>query len=131
MVDPSKLTIVRKTGTAVEAIIDGQPDFAWNLVPALKTEKLGSLSAEFKTLWDRDHVYVKVDVSDGSISPGDQAEIFAVVNGAVQKRRFSVEPPIRLRPRGLRRGSPPPVKWSRSAGRRDLFRCPSNGFRFG
>ncbi|WP_367398318.1 endo-1,4-beta-xylanase [Paenibacillus lautus] len=87
MVDPSRLTIVRKTGTAVEgeAVIDGQPDFAWNLVPAFKTEQLGSLSAEFKTLWDRDHVYVKVDVSDGSLSPGDQAEIFAVVNGAVQK----------------------------------------------
>lgn len=87
MVDPSRLTIVRKTGTAVEgkAVIDGQPDFAWNLVPSFKTEQLGSISAEFKTLWDRDHVYVKVDVSDGSISPGDQAEIFAVVNGAVQK----------------------------------------------
>lgn len=90
MVDPSRLTIVRKTGTAAEgkAVIDGQPDFAWNLVPALKTEQLGSLSAEFKTLWDKDHMYVRVDVLDGSISPGDQVDIFAVVNGTLQKVRI-------------------------------------------
>ncbi|WP_139083906.1 endo-1,4-beta-xylanase [Paenibacillus sp. HGF5] len=90
MVDPSRLTIVRKTGTAVEgkAVIDGQPDVAWNLVPALKTEKLGALSAEFKTLWDKDHIYVSVDVKDGSIAPGDQVDIFAVVNGTLQEARI-------------------------------------------
>ncbi|MFG1734807.1 endo-1,4-beta-xylanase [Paenibacillus sp. 843] len=90
MVDPSRLTIVRKTGASVEgkAVIDGQPDFAWNLVSALKTEQLGSLSAEFKTLWDKDHIYVRVDVKDGSISPGDQVDIFAVVNGTLQKARI-------------------------------------------
>ncbi|MGG3509318.1 endo-1,4-beta-xylanase [Paenibacillus lautus] len=90
MVDPSRLSIVRKTGTAIEgtAVIDGQPDFAWNLVPALKTDQLGSLSAEFKTLCDKEHMYVRVDVKDGSISPGDQVDIFAVVNGTLQKARI-------------------------------------------
>lgn len=33
-------------------------------------------------------MYVRVDVKDGSISPGDQVDIFAVVNGTLQKARI-------------------------------------------
>lgn len=80
MVDPSKLTIMRKPGIAVKGTptVDGRPDFAWNLVPALKTEKIGALEAEWKTLWDDHHLYASVAVQDGSVSESDKVELFAV-----------------------------------------------------
>lgn len=78
MVDPSKLTIVKNTGTVSRGtpVIDGATEFMWNLTPAMKTEKIGTLEASLKTLWDESNLYVRAEVKDSTKAAGDQIELF-------------------------------------------------------
>lgn len=51
-------------------------DLRWSTVPPAQTYTSGSLQGTVKTLWDDDHLYVRVEVQDDTISSGDQVEIF-------------------------------------------------------
>jgi endo-1,4-beta-xylanase len=78
MVDPSKLTFVKKTAN----VVNGSPDlskiddFIWSTVAAIPLEQSGALEATMKTLWDENHLYVKAVVTDTSNLNGDKVELF-------------------------------------------------------
>ncbi|WP_309122207.1 endo-1,4-beta-xylanase [Paenibacillus sp.] len=86
---PSKLPIVKKTGTAAYGtpIAGGQADLIWSAVPALETERAGGFGASFKTLWDEGHLYVRAFVADDVASAGDKLEAF-VNDGAIRAFEF-------------------------------------------
>ncbi|MFB9328840.1 endo-1,4-beta-xylanase [Paenibacillus aurantiacus] len=82
MVDPTKLPVVGKLGSVVQGTpVQGAADPAWQLVPALKTEEVGTLSADVKVLWDETKLYAKVFVKDASIAADDSVELFLQNNG--------------------------------------------------
>ena len=103
MVDPSKLPLSPKEGKAAlgSAVPDGEMDFAWNLAAPMKTEQIGSLSAQFRLLWSNANLYVYVVVQDESVSPDDKVELFVYDNGARNKVTVSRgEPATRELPGG-------------------------------
>lgn len=87
--DPSKLPISAKTANAAQGTPSGVADSVWNTVPALKTDTLGSLGAEVKTLWDAGSLYVRVAVKDATATATDQVELFWDAGGGLQKLVFS------------------------------------------
>ncbi|WP_194843341.1 endo-1,4-beta-xylanase [Paenibacillus sp. B01] len=78
MVDPSRLPVVGKSAVSRQGALGsgGGGDQAWQKVPALKTEEIGTLQASFKTLWDGGRLHVLADVRDASVGAGDQVELF-------------------------------------------------------
>ncbi|MCC3372596.1 endo-1,4-beta-xylanase [Cohnella sp. REN36] len=83
MVDPTKLTVIAKTGSSYRGKPKaGAADPAWSLVPAVKTETIGTLGAELKTMWDDHNLYVRVAVKDASASGDDRVELFLNDGGA-------------------------------------------------
>jgi endo-1,4-beta-xylanase len=78
MVDPSKLTAIKRTANAVHGSPDlsSIDDLVWNTVPAIPLEKSGVLEAGTKILWDEDQLYVKAIVTDKSMLAGDKVELF-------------------------------------------------------
>ncbi|WP_054028886.1 endo-1,4-beta-xylanase [Bacillus sp. FJAT-28004] len=91
MVDPSKLTAVKKAANAA----NGSPnqgninDLIWNTVPAIPLEKSGVLEAAMKILWDENNLYVKAMVTDPSKLAGDKVELF--VKSGTQMNKVQVE----------------------------------------
>lgn len=89
-ITPSKLPVSRKSATAAQGTpkLDNDKDIAWSTVPAIKTESLGTLSAEVKTLWDTDYLYVRVAVKDSTNTSTDTIELFTDVDG-IKKQSYS------------------------------------------
>ncbi|MFC4098954.1 endo-1,4-beta-xylanase [Paenibacillus xanthanilyticus] len=82
MVDPTKLPVVGKVGSVLQGTpAQGAADAAWQLVPALATEEVGTLSADVKLLWDNEKLYAKVAVKDTYIAADDAVELFLQNNG--------------------------------------------------
>ncbi|MFS0724371.1 endo-1,4-beta-xylanase [Paenibacillus sp. 1P07SE] len=75
MVDPSRLPLSPLTARVVQGT-PGEDELAWGMTPALQTERVGSLSAAFKLLWDHDNLYVQLEVRDPSHLAGDRVELF-------------------------------------------------------
>ncbi|SFA74416.1 endo-1,4-beta-xylanase [Cohnella sp. OV330] len=85
--DPSKLPLAAKASNAAQGTPANAADPVWQTVPALQTESLGTLAAEVKTLWDAQHLYVRVAVRDLTNTPTDQVELF-VDDGGIRKLAF-------------------------------------------
>lgn len=82
MVDPSKLPVVGKLGSVFQGTpAKGAADPAWQLVPALTTDEVGTLGADMKLLWDNEKLYAKVSVKDASVAADDSVELFLQNNG--------------------------------------------------
>lgn len=84
---PSKLPLTAKAANASQGKPANAADKAWQTVPALHTESLGTLGAEVKTLWDAQHLYVRVAVQDLTDTVTDQVELF-VDDGGIRKLTF-------------------------------------------
>ncbi|WP_169085705.1 endo-1,4-beta-xylanase [Paenibacillus sp. PL91] len=86
MVDPSKLTAVKKTANAVHGSpsLSGMDDLVWNTVPVIPLEKSGVLEAGMKLLWDEDQLYVKAIVTDPSKLSGDKVDLFVKDGSAIK-----------------------------------------------
>src|SRR5690606_24604699 len=91
MVDPSKLPVVPKEGKAAAGSpkIDGEMEFEWNLTAPLKTDAIGTLSAEFRTLWSGSNLFAYIAVHDESFSPDDKVELFVSDGGKLEKVTIS------------------------------------------
>lgn len=79
MVDPSRLPVTPKEGTAAKGTpaIGGGTDLIWSTAPEIKTDKLGTLQAGIKALWDEANLYVRVKIEDTTSSDGDVVDLFA------------------------------------------------------
>jgi endo-1,4-beta-xylanase len=90
MVDPSKLTGIKKTANAVHGSpgLSGMNDLVWNTVPVIPLEKSGVLEAGMKVLWDEEQLYVKVDVTDKSKLAGDKVDLFVMDGGQIKTVRI-------------------------------------------
>lgn len=78
LVDPSKVPVETMQATAAEgsAKIDGKLEEAWNRAPLVSISKDGSAIAKVKTLWDKKHLYVTVDVLDKTANGSDAVELY-------------------------------------------------------
>ncbi|KRF10089.1 hypothetical protein ASG89_00675 [Paenibacillus sp. Soil766] len=85
---PSHLPITAQTANTAKGTPTNASDPVWKTVPALKTQQLGSLQAEVKTLWDEQHVYARVAVKDITKTATDQIELFVDDNG-IKKYTFA------------------------------------------
>lgn len=85
--NPSKLPLTAKTADTAQGTPASAADKAWQTVPALQTESLGTLGAQVKTLWDAQHLYVRVLVRDLTDTETDQVELF-VDDGGIRKLTF-------------------------------------------
>jgi len=81
---PPVLPIVVKEGNTAQGTPVSDP-IAWATVPTLSTERSGSLHAQFKTLWDPNHLYVQVKVNDVTNRPGDQVELFVLDQNEIKQ----------------------------------------------
>lgn len=84
IVDPLRLPVVtqRLNVPGGSPRIDGKEGTAWNTTGSVAIGQDEVVSASFATLWDDDHVYVLVDVVDGSRDGGDSVEVFIDENNA-------------------------------------------------
>jgi endo-1,4-beta-xylanase len=82
VVDPLQLPVIIQqvdvSGGAVR--VKGDPDAAWNTVPAVQVPSDGSLKATFKAMWEPSTLYVLVDVQDSTQDAGDTVEVFVDQN---------------------------------------------------
>ncbi|THF76099.1 endo-1,4-beta-xylanase [Cohnella fermenti] len=85
---PSMLPISPKAATTAKGTPTGASDTVWNTVPAISTEASGTLAASVKTLWDESYLYVRVAVSDATVTATDQIELF-VDDGNMVKSTFA------------------------------------------
>ncbi|MFC3800809.1 endo-1,4-beta-xylanase [Cohnella sp. GCM10012308] len=85
--NPSKLPLTAKAANTAQGSPANAADQAWQTVPAMYTESLGTLDAEVKTLWDAQQLYVRVAVRDLTGTPTDQVELF-VDDGRIRKLVF-------------------------------------------
>lgn len=85
--NPSKLPLTAKAADTAQGTPANAADKAWQTVPALQTESLGTLGAQVKTLWDAQRLYVRVAVRDLTDTATDQVELF-VDDGGIRKLTF-------------------------------------------
>lgn len=85
--NPSHLPMTPKQSNTAQGTVSDSSKLAWNSVPAIKTDQLGTLSAEVKTLWDAQNLYVRVAVQDATVTATDQVELF-VDSGTIRKLTF-------------------------------------------
>ncbi|OAS17909.1 endo-1,4-beta-xylanase [Paenibacillus oryzisoli] len=85
---PSHLPITAQTAHTAKGTPTHASDPVWNTVPALKTQQLGTLQAEVKTLWDEQNMYARVAVKDMSVTATDHIELFMDNNG-IKKYTFT------------------------------------------
>ncbi|HMB25005.1 MAG: sugar-binding protein, partial [Chloroflexota bacterium] len=87
IVDPSKLPVLIQQVTASEGTptIDGKPDDVWDTQTWTSLQPSGTFSANFKTLWDAENLYLLLNVKDSTKSPSDKVEIFLDQNGSKSK----------------------------------------------
>ncbi|WP_308635423.1 endo-1,4-beta-xylanase [Paenibacillus silvisoli] len=81
IVDPSELDVLTKrqsVANGTPAAIDGEAELIWSTVSPLSIPAgNGSpLSATVKPLWDENHLYVYVDVTDAASDAGDAIDIY-------------------------------------------------------
>ncbi|MBP1966130.1 endo-1,4-beta-xylanase [Paenibacillus aceris] len=85
---PSHLPITAQTANTAKGTPANASDPVWNTVPALKTQQLGTLQAEVKTLWDEQYLYARVAVKDITKTATDKIELFVDDNG-IKKYTFA------------------------------------------
>lgn len=85
---PSHLPITAQAANTAKGTPVNVSDPVWNTVPALKTQQLGTLQAEVKSLWDEQHVYARVAVKDITKTVTDKIELFVNDNG-IKKYTFA------------------------------------------
>lgn len=79
VVDPSELPVIIQLlevpgGTPH---VDANTDAIWDAVtPVPIVSNDGTVQATFKTLWDDAHLYVRVEVADSALEPGDAIDVF-------------------------------------------------------
>lgn len=78
LVDPSKLPVEVQHAAAASssAAIDGNLEDAWSKSPYISVMNGGTAVARFKSLWDANHLYLTVDVTDTSTNGNDAVEVF-------------------------------------------------------
>lgn len=87
IVDPSKLPALNQEisipyGTPV---IDGEQDPVWYTLSWKPFESADNFTVQFKALWDEQHLYVLVDVSDKTLQESDVVEVFWSRGESVEK----------------------------------------------
>ncbi|EFM08887.1 Endo-1,4-beta-xylanase [Paenibacillus curdlanolyticus YK9] len=89
--NPSHLPLTAKAANTGQGtpVVDHVTDSVWSTVPAMKTEQLGTLEADVKTLWDANNLYVRVAAKDATVTSTDQIELFVVDDHGAQKRAFA------------------------------------------
>jgi endo-1,4-beta-xylanase len=82
VVDPSRLpvTIQERDVPKGSPKVDGKPEQAWNMLPAVKVGSAGHEAASFKLLWDERYLYVLADVQDRTADKADAVDIFVDEN---------------------------------------------------
>lgn len=83
IIDPSQLDpLIQELDSSMGTpVVDGQKELVWDTVNS-NTVESGTLSADFKTLWDEGNLYVLAEVRDASIDIGDKVEVFVDENNA-------------------------------------------------
>jgi endo-1,4-beta-xylanase len=78
IVDPSKLPVRIQHLDASEGtpIIDGKPEALWNMQSWKELPASGKLAASIQPLWDKDNLYLFVDVKDATKNGADAIDIF-------------------------------------------------------
>jgi endo-1,4-beta-xylanase len=78
VMDPTKLPVQTRHLTASEGtpVIDGEAEALWNMQSWPQLPAGGTVAASFQTLWDKEKLYVFVDVKDATQNPADKIDIF-------------------------------------------------------
>ncbi|QYR20237.1 endo-1,4-beta-xylanase [Paenibacillus sp. sptzw28] len=78
LVDPGKVPVEIKHAAAAagSANVDGTLEEDWGRIAPVPVLKAGESAAEFRTLWDADHLYVSVDVFDTTVNGNDAVEVY-------------------------------------------------------
>ena len=78
IMDPSKLPVQTQHLTASEGtpVIDGEAETLWNMQSWPQLPAGATVAASFQTLWDKDNLYILVDVKDATQSPADTVDLF-------------------------------------------------------
>jgi endo-1,4-beta-xylanase len=78
IMDPSKLPVQTQHLTASEGtpVVDGEAESLWNMQSWPQLPAGGTVAASFQTLWDKEALYVFVDVKDATRDPADRIDLF-------------------------------------------------------
>ncbi|XEC92632.1 endo-1,4-beta-xylanase [Paenibacillus tarimensis] len=82
IVDPSRLPVQTQRAKAYYATpaIDGIAELEWHAVKPFYTGS-ESFSFEYRTLWDEEHLYLWIDVTDVNIDEGDKVNVYIDQSG--------------------------------------------------
>ncbi|MBN1427390.1 MAG: endo-1,4-beta-xylanase [Anaerolineae bacterium] len=78
IVDPSRLPVLIQQLEAPEGTpaIDGEIEDLWNTQAWSTLQGTETLTGTFQTLWDKDNLYLFVDIKDATPDPADKIDIF-------------------------------------------------------
>lgn len=78
IVDPSKLPVRIQHLDVSEGtpVLDGEAEALWNMRSWPELRATDTVAASFQTLWDKEALYLFVDVKDATPNPADRIDIF-------------------------------------------------------
>jgi endo-1,4-beta-xylanase len=84
IVDPSQLPVLIQQLNVPKGrpIINGWPEFLWNMLPWIQLQATENFSASFQTRWSEKFLYLFVDVEDSTRDLDDAVEVFIDENNA-------------------------------------------------